>query len=213
MEERLVQIGRERFELRQSATGQWLMLSALSFGTFPKEALEKGGEDAERELARLLRENRLIVGDTDSFEFRITRISAPSPEIQRQLYRPQTSVRFHQVINGMQAPDSRLSVENASGQVISLKLVTGDPDNQVFDRSTWLSEEALHEQARVVIDSQLGGFDKQWMGEGSYRIVASGDGSLLIPAWEVQYAYYLIQIEAETGALHMLSNLAPIPYQ
>ncbi len=206
LEERLHVIGKTLYEKRGGATGQFLKVGGKSLGKIPSTTFTKDKSGVKQDVVRLLEENAAIIGDITGYEFEITKAGTGTPSQKFRIPNPQSSIEFHQVINGLKTPPSIMYVSQDTGDVVSLSLVTADPGSPMFDRSTWLSEEKLHESLRSIVDSQLGGFEEGNIHNLSYQIIWSDSDTILAPAWVVYYGVHLIRIDPQTGALLYLTN-------
>lgn len=176
-------------------------IGAKNFGKVEIKSLAEGEEvaksEAKAKISQFLNENAAIVGRAGEYEYIVN-------------YVTRHSIKFHQIVDGMEMPDSLITIGNAH-EVASLQLVVTEPGNPILDRSTWLTEEELELQAITLIDSELGGFDKRKSLERSvYRLIehtveeeSKGNELVveLIPLYETFYAGYRIQLNALTGEL------------
>lgn len=176
-------------------------LGAKNFGKVEIKSLAQGEEvaksEAKAKINQFLNENAAIVGRAGEYEYIVN-------------YVTRESIKFHQIVDGMEMPDSLITIGNAH-EVLSLQLVVTEPGNPILDRSTWLTEEELELQAITLIDSELGGFDKRRSLERSvYRLIehtieeeSKGNELVveLIPLYETFYAGYRIQLNALNGEL------------
>ena len=194
---RLSEVGAVIYEKRELENGEYTNLIGVDAGNLNKSIISKKDKKATQELAKFLAKNEALLGKAKDYEFKIVSVN------QRM---ESTKVKFHQLIDGVPLPESRLTILNET-TVDTFQIVTANPSDAVFDKASWISEKDLLEIARTALDTEFGRPVEEEPESSGFKGVFHKDIEAITVVFEVQFSGRLIQINAISGEVHLIANL------
>lgn len=184
------------YESRDIQSGYRISLKANKLGKLEKSILQKKDSKASHEISKFLSKQELIVGKAKDYIYEIDRVT----EIGEKTY-----VHFHQVIDSLELPPSRISLDK-NQEAFSFELVSANPSNDIFNKESWLSEGELLDLAKASYEASYGAFSSESVDDTSYQVLFNDTATRLVVALEMSHEDYRISIDVASGEVLFITK-------